>query len=85
MNDGGRAFPNNIRSYDGELGQIVENGDKGMSLRDWFAGQALSEAFRARREYVAAFTNTRDIGLAEIAATAYALADAMLAERERQS
>lgn len=37
--DGGAAFPRT--GIPGEYG-MVDPGDKGMSLRDWFAGQALN-------------------------------------------
>ena len=50
----------------------------GMTLRDWFAGQALPEAMRW------AFNNANDDFLPEEWASkiAFATADAMLAERE---
>jgi hypothetical protein len=67
-NDGGRAFPvpENMGAYGAS--QINE---QGMSLRDWFAGQALAHT-------------PRDGQPSERAAWAYALADAMLAERTKQ-
>lgn len=62
--DGGPAFPVDIEGWGAEYG---------MSLRDWFAGQALG--WRARKGV--------QVGLADtLAADAYTLADAMLKARE---
>jgi hypothetical protein len=69
INDGGPAFP--VVAENG-LGHIAG----GMTLRDWFAGQAL-----------AAWPFTWPPGMtpaersADAAARAYVIADAMLAER----
>ena len=64
IDDGGPAFP------------IIPPGfperDAGMSLRDWFAGQALGVIHGGER-----YTEQ---GLQDVAAQAYATADAMLAE-----
>lgn len=79
--DGGPAFPrpasigNNYVT--GERGVVVDP-QKGMALRDWFAGQALVGALSRDKVEGGAF------GLAELwAGRAYELADAMLAEREK--
>ena len=79
-NDGGPAFPA-IKTLgpggkDGRLedgyGSIVSEG--GMSLRDWFAGQALPSV------------DERSHGTPQdVAKECYQLADAMLAERERKA
>ena len=64
MKDGGTAFP--VYAHEGAV-------DPGMSLRDYFAGQALvGLAARGERNvmYVAQY--------------AYEYADAMLAEREKE-
>jgi hypothetical protein len=62
INNGGPAFP-----FDGYYGETY-----GMTLRDWFAGQAL-----------AGLTADPDMpGAARCAALAYAYADAMLRARE---
>ena len=61
INDGGPAFPSD------------RFGERGMSLRDWFAGQALAGLI--------ACPNTSG-GEKDFARNAYKLADAMLAERE---
>ena len=65
-NDGGAAFP-----VPG-LGMA----HRGMSLRDWFAGQALMSL----RETINNSFESADT----ISAAAYCIADAMLAEREKK-
>lgn len=61
--DGGPAFPLPVTEWN--------PGNAGMSLRDWFAGQALAGIMTLR-------PNTAD----EAAWAAYEAADAMLAARE---
>ena len=69
--DGGPAFPRPASSAD--VG-YVEPAEIGMSLRDWFAGQALAGI---------AATNILNAKLGrEVATLAYAIADAMLEARE---
>ena len=64
INDGGPAFPDR---YGG-----------GMTLRDWFAGQAMQARLTG--------TNMARLDIRHsIAADAYAIADAMLAAREQSS
>jgi len=63
INDGGPAFPNNDQhgcAY------------SGMTLRDWFAGQALVGLVSLQRP---------DAGITSDALTAYVFADAMIAAR----
>lgn len=67
INDGGRAFPCPTGSDGGAL-------FCGMSLRDWFAGQALAQP------ECSGFSKP-----SEIAEAAYNIADAMLAAREVKS
>lgn len=67
IDDGGPAFP--VPDVHHPSGQI-QFGSSGMSLRDWFAAQALEKASRGAR-----FTAE------EIARRAYYIADAMLAAR----
>ena len=64
-NDGGPAFPH--ETYNG-----IPVPGSGMTLRDWFAGQALA-GFLAR---------SNDGSPSETALDAYDMADAMLAARE---
>jgi hypothetical protein len=74
-NDGGPAFPE-IRTQQEDLNHNFEVYSRGgMSLRDWFAGQALAGllASNANRDNI---TSAKDE-----AACAYQMADAMLAAR----
>ena len=88
-NDGGPAFP---LINDHTHPTTINNG---MTLRDYFAGQALADAYRE----AVCFAQTRKNGEHEredgsrytiipreimTARTAYCLADAMLAARERK-
>jgi len=63
--DGGPAFPGN-RAW---------AGGGGMTLRDWFAGQALAG--------ICADDASNDHCQEELALSAYSLADAMLKEKEK--
>ena len=67
---GGPAFPN--QQDNSPAGSDYD----GMTLRDWFAGQALAGLARGHSEYL---TPPRDI-----AYDCYELADAMLAQREEE-
>ena len=69
-NDGGVAFP-----VAGQIGPEQYGFEPGMTLRDWFAGQAL--AMSAPK-----YMNLSD-SAALLAKRCYAVADAMLAEREK--
>ena len=71
INNGGPAFPTQ------ELPQWSWPGSTGMSLRDWFAGQALSGLLSGF------YRTSTNANLAEVPAEAYAIADAMLAERAK--
>ena len=64
--DGGPAFPN----YDPDT--------TGMSLRDWFAGQAMPQLL------IAAINADAGPGKKQIATTAYEMADAMLDARKEK-
>lgn len=82
-NDGGPAFPRNGKlkrcaDADGLPVTHVMEFHNGMSLRDWFAGQALagmSEYAMGRLDYTEA--------LESVVAMSYRLADAMIAERAK--
>jgi hypothetical protein len=67
INDGGPAFP--LNASDAWGGPV-----QGMSLRDWFAGQALAGL-------MAEPTDT-PVATAKYARAAYIMADAMLKARE---
>ena len=76
INDGGPAFPqNDLSTYN--MGPAEKN-NGGMTLRDWFAGQALA-GFMAG--YFANPDNG-DLENDEIAMFVYEQADAMIAARE---
>jgi hypothetical protein len=64
-----------MKPYGGpEFPQII----KGMSLRDWFAGQALAG-------YIASIPIEREVPDARIAKSCYETADAMIKERDRDT
>ena len=74
--DGGQAFPRPMGSrIDGYGGDYSES-KLGMSLRDYFAGQALA-GLMANPEIQ---RHGKNAGMAEVA---YGLDDAMLAERSK--
>lgn len=76
-NDGGTAFP--VPGYDGPAaggGSFTQTPQPGMTLRDWFAGQVLPAVYHPGGRY-------GPEGFAQVAEYAYAMADAMLAERDR--
>ena len=68
--DGGPAFPRPTSTDEHEHLCNVYQDQSGMSLRDWFAGQALA-AFDWKRS-----------DLEDVALECYQMADAMIAERE---
>jgi hypothetical protein len=68
VKDGGAAFPSSFR-YD-----LEDWADPGMSLRDWFAGQALHGLCSDKEFY--------SMRIELLALEAYKYADAMLAARE---
>ncbi len=71
INDGGAAFPIPLQH---------QGGCEGMSLRDWFAGQALAGMMAHPEADYSPLGNTR---IKNTALDAYAVADAMLEARER--
>ena len=80
-NDGGPAFPS---SWDGrvlsdEACNQIGGWEQGMSLRDWFAGQALIGIMRGKTGMYENRFNPNDD-----AKWCYELADAMLAARAKQ-
>jgi len=74
INDGGPAFP---MSYDNSLAYTYPS-HQGMTLRDWFAGQALAG-------FIDFGTKSDDEYFELGARAAYLMADAMLAAREVKS
>lgn len=67
--NGGRVFPNAIPTQNGTIYA------PGMSLRDWFAGQALAGLLA---------DHTLDLGFGEYAEKSYRMANAMLAARAKE-
>ena len=72
--NGGPAFPDPIRARC--------DGGSGMSLRDWFAGQAISAVIRQCAMDLVINKDDRNPEK-YFAEKAFAVADAMLAEREK--
>lgn len=80
--DGGPAFPVTL-TYEREGKPPEVETYSGMTLRDWFAGQALG-GIAAVSYQLAADASAEVRGLhPAIAESAYEVADAMLAERDR--
>ena len=79
-NDGGAAFPNEQWLWDNRKGSYVVRSVGGMTLRDYFAGQALA-GLCVRAEDDGRITEWRFHDIANVALKA---ADAMLAARERK-
>lgn len=80
IDDGGWAFPHILPAYNGEPAMPIS----GMTLRDWFAGQALSAIIThaLNKPWQLKADDTGDIGPATCR-TAYDTADAMLEARKR--
>jgi hypothetical protein len=75
IDDGGRAFPGEKDSRFGQDNDCNE----GMSLRDWFAGQALAGILGCSRTYAGVS------GKEGYAAHAYRIADEMIARRKKEA
>lgn len=84
VKDGGPAFPcitwTNLNVGSGPA-SWVESKNPGMSLRDWFAGQALSSAIQHELAVRSAQIAPVSFRYESVAASAYAMADAMLKAR----
>ncbi len=79
-NDGGPAFPQHGWTSNPEVLERMKN-QGGMTLRDWFAGQAISSIIRDD-ETVVKIKNQMGVTFAEAAALmAFVVADAMLQAR----
>ncbi len=72
-NDGGPVFPCGWTDYDSDDNAVDEGESTGMSLRDWFAGQAMQGMLA--NPYLA---GTKD----DVARHSYGFADAMIKARE---
>ena len=73
--NGGPAFP---RPFSFRHEDDQHRAQSGMTLRDWFAGQALAIVHRR-------FDEGSELCLEDIAMQAYFIADAMLNERDETS
>lgn len=84
INDGGPAFATphtgSFDNGDAHDTRIFYGGNDGMSLRDWFAGQALSGLLQVCTQDTLADGPTYG---QHISKNAYDLADTMLAERAK--
>lgn len=85
IKDGGRAFPSTRESC--VEGLLVTTHYPGMSLRDYFAAKAMQAAFAGDGALMIAEIDERydETNWAEVvSANAYEMADAMIAEREKE-
>ena len=82
MKDGGHAFPCIFQSFQNGQGETAH--DYGMSLRDWFAGQALAGPVASRASLYDGQEIARIGGSKWMSGLAYNIADAMLKAREEQ-
>ena len=84
--DGGPAFPRHVVTMDGMGGYETPPAEDGMTLRDWFAGQALASmapvVCKPGCQYEPQDGDPRSVE-EFTAAVVYSLADAMLAERAK--
>lgn len=82
--DGGPAFPatlwHEVENPESAVRNLESTTFPGMSLRDWFAGQALAGEL-ASQNPECAYAGCE--GAAEVSSWAYSVADAMLAERAK--
>ena len=77
--DGGPAFPRQqFRLANG----MPEGGEKGMTLRDYFAAKAVAGMFYPA--IVDSLQGDHDLNCDQLAGYAYTMADAMLKRREEQ-
>jgi len=92
MSNGGSAYPIIVSEYDQTGAYQLECKSEGMSLRDYFAGQALNQATKAAwSEYGQGEFAGEEVGEKEewariftrAAEIAYITADAMLVERAK--
>jgi hypothetical protein len=85
MNDGGPAFPVSWTEMDGPIGPGPQTvAIPGMSLRDWFAGNAMNRLLTVGGEAYIQDVPTGDLKFI-MARKAYEMADAMIAERDRRA
>ena len=90
IDDGGAAFPEPFQGHCGERDHAATCGcylDKGMTLRDWFAGQALIGGACLSARALKVMKAGGQLTAKDVAEVAYEVADAMIAARngEEQS
>jgi hypothetical protein len=73
LKDGGPAFPRPASSFGNEIDWVNHHAQQGMTLRDYFAAEAL-------RTYT---VTDQGINVINLAAYCYKIADAMLKERAK--
>ncbi len=71
LKDGGWAFPRSAHPG------VQDESNDGMTLRDWFAGQAMTQVMRQ-------WVTSNDFCYDDIAKRTYEFADAMIAERDKE-
>ena len=76
LDDGGPAFPRPMARIDYDVIGDTDRGAEGMSLRDWFAGQALA-GFEMN-----SLVGSHELMADNAAVRAYEIADKMLEERK---
>ncbi len=75
MKDGGPAYPTDTEfRYEDDNGEMIWRKHPGMSLRQWYAGQALTGVLAALVNFESGVVPTR----AQLAEEAYSYADAMI-------
>ena len=80
-NNGGQAFPSSCQEthlYDGNIIDKILVTTKGMTLRDYFAGQAITGLLSHPEDSI------KQISKHTFSQWAYEISDAMLKERERE-
>ncbi|MGB1214575.1 MAG: hypothetical protein ACPG4X_14520 [Pikeienuella sp.] len=86
MKDGGPAFPSEFVLHEpGKVGNevAIKEFSSGMSLRDWFAGQALVGVMTNAENFGGAASHEREEAFRRTADLLYEIADAMLAARDK--
>lgn len=81
IDGGGAAFP--FSHFETPDGMVATTTEFGMSLRDWFAGQALTGILACFKDYRGAVGADGKATSNSRARLAYELADAMLEHRKR--
>jgi len=83
INDGGQAFPCAGTLYPD--GSVWDAGSNGMTLRDYFAAKAMQALIPLFSSGTLSVKDGTPATEAHVSEQAYAFADAMLAEREKEN